>query len=448
MKKSLRKIYWGSAAITLVMVFVAAVFLLALRIEDKRQSLHDMLEAASAWTLETETPLQAHAQSIAELSPPVRVTFLMGKSLVLADSHYPPDTLPLHDDRPEVLTALNGKVGENLRYSATMNTFALYAAKRLSPRLILRLCLPVREITQFISIYVIAIGGMFLILQGWQRRALERFSRRMLRQMEDVRLLLTQTGERPLAVFPEMQGTLDHIAYLARRLQGDLEEVRRTQTLRSDFVANASHELRSPLTSVMGFAEMLEEGLAETPEEQALCLSTIRAECERMLLVIEEILLLSRAGRQRPERTPVQVDTVIQEVCRALKVQADARGITLSHQGKLTVSAPEKDVWEVLFNLIDNAIRYGREGGWVNITLEKSRLTVEDNGVGIAPEHLHRLFEEFYRADEARQGAARGTGLGLSIVKTLVERNNGTIRVESTPGVGTRFIAEFKEAEA
>ena len=82
------------------------------------------------------------------------------------------------------------------------------------------------------------------------------------------------------------------------------------------------------------------------------------------------------------------------------------------------------------------------------ITLEKGRLTVEDNGVGIAPEHLPRLFEEFYRADEARQGAARGTGLGLSIVKTLVERNNGTIRVESTPGVGTRFIAEFKEAEA
>ncbi|MBQ2700008.1 MAG: hypothetical protein IJF65_02515 [Clostridia bacterium] len=448
MKKSLQKTYWVSAAITLVMALVAALFMLILRIDDKRESLHAVLEAASAWTLESQESLAEHAQSIAELSPPVRVTYLMAHGLVLADSHQDPMTLPLHYDRPEVVAALKGETGESLRFSSTMNTFELYAAKKVSPYLILRLGYPMWEITQFLFIYAIGIGGVFLILQGWQRRALNSFSKKMLRQMEDVRLLLAEGEGRPKAVFPELQGDLDHIAYLAQRLHEDLEEVRRTQTLRSDFVANASHELRSPLTSIMGFAEMLTEGLADTPQEQTLCLSTIRSECERMLAVIEEILLLSRAERQQPEKAPVEIHRVIREVCQALSLQAAEKRITLSYEGEWQTLAPEKDVWEVLFNLIDNAIRYGREGGWVKIFLEKGRLTVEDNGVGVAAEHLPRLFEQFYRVDEARQGAARGTGLGLSIVKALVERNGGQITVESQVNVGTRFIVTFeKEGE-
>ncbi|MBQ8536852.1 MAG: hypothetical protein IJ461_05540 [Clostridia bacterium] len=447
MKKSLMKTYWVSAAITLLMALAAAVGMLALRIDDTRESLYAMLEGASAWTLETRESLQEHTLSIAAISPPVRATFLMDHGLVLADSHMDPLTLPMHYDRPEVTQALAGRIGESLRFSQSQGVFTLNIAKLVTPYLVLRLSYPVSEITQMLAIYTVGIVVLFFVLHALQRRSLERFSRSLIQQMEDVRRLMEGTLENPHAVFPELQPAMDHIAYLAQRLNDDMKEISRTLSLRNDCVANASHELRSPLTSIMGFAEMLSEGLADTPEEQALCIETIRTECERMLCVIEEILLLSRAERHTPQAVTVHMNALSREVCQALTPQAAEKKITLSQEGEITLTAPEKDVWEILYNLIDNAIRYGRQGGYVKVRMGEGRLIVEDNGIGIEARHLPRLFEQFYRVDEARDASRRGTGLGLSIVRALVERNGGRIEVESQLEVGTRFIVTFgKEA--
>ncbi|MBQ8973161.1 MAG: hypothetical protein IJ074_08800, partial [Clostridia bacterium] len=217
-----------------------------------------------------------------------------------------------------------------------------------------------------------------------------------------------------------------------------------TMNLRTDFVANASHELRSPLTSVRGYAELLEEEIAASPEERALCLHTIRSECDRMLCVIEDILRLSKAEREEAApSTRLEIAPVANEVRQALLPRAAKKDITIEVNGQLSLFIQEKDIWEILYNLMDNAVRYGKKGGFVRVALTNNMIKVEDDGIGIEEGHLLHIFEPFYRVDEARDSDAGGTGLGLSIVRTIVERYEGVIRVESVWGSGTRFFIAF-----
>ena len=321
----------------------------------------------------------------------------------------------------------------------------LYAAKQIAPHVILRLAYPIEMITHALITYGIGIALLFVALQIILRRSMRRMSELLVAQMDDVRVLLEDGGEPKEAVFPELQPALDNIAYRARRLNSDMEEITRTLKLRNNFVANASHELRSPLTSIMGFAEMLDEGLADTPEERELCVKTIRSECERMLGVVEDVLQLSRTERQGPPSIEdVDVAAVAGEVIRALEPQAARKDIDMYIKGAMTVRACEKDVWEILHNLAGNAIRYGRQGGMVCIDLDGSTISVVDDGIGIAEEHLPHLFEQFYRVDQSRDNGG-GTGLGLSIVRTLAERNGARVDVASTPGTGSTFSVTFDQ---
>ena len=185
-----------------------------------------------------------------------------------------------------------------------------------------------------------------------------------------------------------------------------------------------------------------------TPEEQALCLQTIRGECERMLDIVEDVLLLSRAEREQGlTREHVDVERVVEEVRRALAPQAAQKRISIVSEGALTLWAVEKDLWEILHNLMGNAIRYGRRGGHVKILLRQRCIIVEDDGIGIEKKHLPYLFEQFYRVDQSRDPEVRGTGLGLSIVRTLAERNGATVGVESCPGRGSRITVCFEHKQ-
>ncbi|MBQ6859128.1 MAG: hypothetical protein IJO02_06830 [Clostridia bacterium] len=448
MKKRLQRIYWLSILMTLVMTIAAVTLMIKLKIDDTREELRATLNVAAALTLESDGDLQAIADEIAGIAGPMRVTYLMANGLVLADSHRDPRTMNSHAGRPEIVQALQTGVGESLRLSDTEAMFMYYEAMSLSDELILRLCYPVEEITRMIMFYIIGMCVLFLLLYVMQRRAFSSIASDMRREMDGVQRLLDGSAERPQAVFPELQPAMNNIAFRAGRLHDDLEEVRRTLGLRQDFVAHASHELRSPLTSIMGFAEMMDEGLADTPEEKQLCLRTIRSECSRMLEVIEDILLLSRSERQTVQRTLVDATAIAGEILNSLGPRAAHKGIRLTMQGETMVLAAEKDVWEMLYNLIDNAIHYGRPGGYVRVVLSGERIEVEDDGVGIAPEHQAHIFEKFYRVDEARDARGDGTGgsgLGLSIVKSLAERNGAEVSVRSEPGAGSCFTLRFAQ---
>ena len=448
MKRRLRHLYWTGIVITMAMATVVMAMMVKLKIDDTRESLRSILHAASAWTMESTEDLQSMAESIASVSPPLRVTFLMEQGLVLADSEADALSMENHATRPEVQEALQGGIGESLRFSDTQAVATLYAAMRISPVLILRLSYPLWELAGVLAAYGAGLLCLFLILYVLQRRTLSRFGRDLLVQMDEVRRLLEGDAGHGRAVFPELQPALDNISYLARRLREDLSEVSRTLTLRDDFVANASHELRSPLTSVMGFAEMLDEDMADSPEERELCVRMIRSECQRMLDVIEDILHLSRAEAQPAEEAhAVDVGGVAQEIATSLSAQASQKGIEIRVEGEMVREGVEKDFWEILYNLAGNAVRYGREGGHVWIRLTGDAIEVEDDGVGIAPEHLPHIFEQFYRVDESRGMAPGGTGLGLSIVRALAERCGARVTVESEAGKGSTFAVHF-DAEA
>ena len=448
MKRRLRHLYWTGIVITMVMATVAVAMMVKLKIDDSREALRSILHAASAWTMESTEDLQSMAESIASVSPPLRVTFLMEQGLVLADSEADALAMENHAFRPEVQAALQGGIGESLRFSDTQAMLTLYAAMRISPALILRLSYPLWEIARLLAVYGIGLLCLFFILYILQRRALSRFARDLLLQMDEVRRLLEGDAGHGRALFPELQPALDNISYLAGRLKDDLNEVSRTLTLRDDFVANASHELRSPLTSVMGFAEMLDEGMADSPEERELCVRMIRGECQRMLDVIEDILHLSRAGGKPAEEPQnVNVGNVAREIATSLSAQAAQKGIAISVEGDMVRMGVERDFWEMLYNLAGNAVRYGREDGHVWVRLSEDAIEVEDDGVGIAPEHLPHIFEQFYRVDEARGMAPGGTGLGLSIVRALAERCGARVTVASEMGKGSVFAIRF-DAEA
>ena len=452
MKKSLKKIYWISIGITLAVMLAAVVMTIKIKIDDKREELRNTLFVASAWTLDSHEDLQSLAEDIASISEPMRVTFIMSNGLVLADSHLDARTMVNHLSRPEIREALAGGFGEDFRLSDTDSEFVYYEALLVDKNLILRLSYPISEILHLIAMYAAGFVVLFVLLYLLQRKAFDEFAGAITGQMEAVRALLEGETQEVPKVFPELQPAMNNIAFHAGRLRNDLDEVKRTLNVRSDFVANASHELRSPLTSVMGFAEMLDEGLAETEEERQLCVKTIRSECRRMLDVIEDILLLSRTEKQRaPEAREVDVTAIAQEICQSLSPRAAERGIALSVQGEMTVTAIEKDVWEILYNLIDNAIHYGSEGGYVNIRLSPGELSVEDNGIGIAASHLPHVFEKFYRVDEARDARSTsggGSGLGLSIVRSLAARNGADVKVESELGKGSCFTVIFNQEEA
>ena len=444
MKRQLQSIYWRGILLTLVMAVASIGVMVKMKIDDTRNNLNAVLHAASLWTLESNADLQQLADSIASVSPPIRVTFLMDTGLILADSQKGADRTGDHYADPEIVSARRGEIGRDFRLSATSTTFVLYMARRLSPQLILRVSYPVLGTARLLAAYGCGLLVLFLALYMLQRRSIVAFTKKQVRQMEDILSLLDGESAEIQAVFPEFQSALNAIAYRVERLKTDQREIMRTLNLRNDFVANASHELRSPLTSVRGYAEMLKEGWASSPEEASLCLRTILSECDRMLAVIEDILLLSKA--ERPMEVPpekIDVLPVALEVCASLAQRAKQKNIALSAEGALMLAIDEKSIWEILYNLVDNAVRYGRNDGYVRIRMTENQIQVEDNGIGIAAAHLPRVFEQFYRVDDTRGTPEGGTGLGLSIVKALAERYGGTIQAESELGKGSRFTIRF-----
>jgi two-component system phosphate regulon sensor histidine kinase PhoR len=228
----------------------------------------------------------------------------------------------------------------------------------------------------------------------------------------------------------------------------DITERRRGDQVRRDFVANASHELRTPLTSIRGFVEALEDGAVHDPSTSARFLGKIRTHADRMAALVEDLLELSRleSGDRSPNWEEVSPDRLVEEVITSFSGRSAHKSLTLTHEGPgaPVVLADAERVMRILENLVDNAVKYTPSGGHVEVHTETgpdggALLQVRDDGPGIPPEHLSRLFERFYRVDKARSRDLGGTGLGLSIVRHLAEGMGGTVSVESEVGRGSCF---------
>ena len=231
----------------------------------------------------------------------------------------------------------------------------------------------------------------------------------------------------------------------------DITEQEFAERNRREFTANVSHELKTPLQGIIGSAELIENGMVR-PDDLPRFVGHIHAEAARLVTLIDDIIRLSQLdeGDAMPTE-PVDLLAVSQEAAENLHDAAAARDVTVSVTGQSAViPGVRRLLYEVVYNLCDNAIKYNRGGGRVDVTVAAdaggSSITVADTGIGIAPEHQSRVFERFYRVDKSHSKASGGTGLGLSIVKHAVQYHHGRIELESTPGTGTTIRVVFPNA--
>ena len=228
----------------------------------------------------------------------------------------------------------------------------------------------------------------------------------------------------------------------------DITEQEFAERNRREFTANVSHELKTPLQGIIGSAELIENGMVK-PDDLPRFVGHIHAEAARLVTLIDDIIRLSQLdeGDAMPTE-PVDLLAVSQEAAENLHDAAAARNVTVSVTGQPAVlPGVRRLIYEIVYNLCDNAIKYNRDGGRVDVTVAAdaggSSITVADTGIGIAPEHQARVFERFYRVDKSHSKASGGTGLGLSIVKHAVQYHHGRIELESTPGTGTTIRVVF-----
>ncbi len=231
----------------------------------------------------------------------------------------------------------------------------------------------------------------------------------------------------------------------------DFTEQKRTDRMRADFIANASHELRTPLTSLVGFIETLQGPAANDEKARSRFLNIMRGQAERMAALIDDLLSLSRIElRQHVKPTgEVNLNLLLREVADSLEARLKEDGVVLAlelPEQCITVPGDRQELFEVVENLADNAIKYGGSGGRIELALVAGAsrsgayhaVTVTDYGPGVAEEHVPRLTERFYRVDSETTRGKKGTGLGLAIVKHIVSRHQGEMSIRSKPGEGTR----------
>lgn len=226
----------------------------------------------------------------------------------------------------------------------------------------------------------------------------------------------------------------------------DMGEQLSLQKLRREFTANVSHELKTPLTSISGYAEMIAAGIA-TGSDVPEFASRIQKESKRLLALISDIIRLSSLDEgAQTDRAPVDLAEVADECCDVLARSAEEHGVSLELDAeRLMIEGSRSLLSEMLYNLIDNGIRYNKKGGSVHITVRGGSVCVEDTGIGIPQEHLPHVFERFYRVDKSRSKQTGGTGLGLAIVKHIAEKYGAEPEIESEEGRGTRITLAFPQ---
>ena len=228
----------------------------------------------------------------------------------------------------------------------------------------------------------------------------------------------------------------------------DVTEQVNAEKNRREFTANVSHELKTPLQSIIGSAELMENGIVK-PEDTPRFVGRIRQEATRLVSLIDDIIRLSQLddGRELP-REEVSLHVLAEEVCETLADAAKAKNVSIGVTGDDgVVNGVPRLLYEVIYNLCDNAIKYNKPGGNVKLSVAEERgnvrLCVQDTGIGIAPEHQDKVFERFYRVDKSHSKQSGGTGLGLSIVKHAVQYHHGKIEIDSETGTGTTICIVF-----
>ena len=367
-----------------------------------------------------------------------RVTRIDADGTVLYDSGGDERLLENHKGREEVKQALASGEGEITRMSDTRDREMYYYATMLDDGTVLRVSKNMESLAgtafRMLPVMFLIAAVMILltvILASWQ-------TRRLIKPINELDI------EHPLdnMVYEELTPLLTAMDQSNR----EKEEV---SNMRKEFSANVSHELKTPLTSISGYAEIMKNGLVR-PQDIPNFSERIYKEARRLITLVEDIIKLSKLDEESVEleKEDVELYGLCREIVSRLSPQANARRVQVSVQGEQVVYRGIRQILdEMIYNICENAIKYNNEGGrvvvWCGKTLNGAKISVTDNGIGIPEEHLDRIFERFYRVDKSHSKERGGTGLGLSIVKHGAILHGANVQVESKVVEGTRIDILF-----
>lgn len=385
---------------------------------------------------EAETQSALHS-----LEEDIRVTLVHADGTVYYDNFADPNAMDNHADRPEIRQALENGSGSDIRNSSTVDQSAFYYAVRLKNGDVMRLA---QEASNIWSVYFRSMPLIMLLAAGMACVSLylaHLLTARLVQPIERMTAHLNNVSG--VARYPELEPFMDMI-------EQQHEEILRSANMRVEFTANVSHELKTPLTSISGYAELIESGMAQGEQAKTFA-AEIHKSANRLLTLINDIIRLSQMDAPMPDLKfePVDLAQIAANTFEQLEMSARKADVTLQLDAKpAMVEADRQMMDELLYNLCDNAIRYNVHGGSVKLEVRPVRdkviVCVQDTGIGISPENQEHVFERFYRVDKSRSKATGGTGLGLAIVKHIAVKHNAQIELESELGRGTKISVIFE----
>lgn len=370
----------------------------------------------------------------------LRITLIGTDGEVLYESLLNKDEMDNHNERPEIIEAREKGEGEAVRYSATSGTHTFYYAERLQNGNVLRIgrdSVSVNRImvNTLVIVLVIALGILFVCM------GISHYLTKKL--VEPIEKLATNI------MLVDENNVYEEIRPFVNTIKEQHINIINNAQLRQEFTANVSHELKTPLTAISGYAELIGNGM--TGKEDTIRFSNeIHSNANRLLSLINDIIKLSELDEADHQMEMERIDLYkLAENCvQMMQVTAEKQGIRLILQGESTMVMANKGLMdEVFYNLCSNAIRYNKPGGSVTVTVgtkdEHPFLSVADTGIGIPKECQERVFERFYRVDKSRSKSTGGTGLGLAIVKHIVAQHNAALHLDSELDKGTTIEIVF-----
>ncbi len=393
-------------------------------------------------------------QSIDNKQERIRITILEDDGSVIADTDaVDVTTLENHGAREEIRQAFRNGYGYSARYSDTLGEKMLYVAQlSADDRHVVRISIAYHGIMDYMRLLLPALFIGALVLFLFAMFVSIRFSDTVTKPLREIAEELVHIkSDNPKFEFKTYRyEELNIISYTTDQLISEIKEnmdrLEFEKHVRQEFFSNASHELKTPITSVKGYAEILQNHLAKDEAAEEDCIRRIITEADHMTSLINDILMISKLETKdlSVDLSEVRMAPLLSEVVESLEPIAIKQEVTIHTDCQpIVLEESTSQMEELLTNLMTNAIKYNHQGGdvWINISRENDIMiiTVRDNGIGISAEDQEHVFERFYRVDKGRDKKAGGTGLGLSIVKHIVGYRDGTIDLSSKPGEGSNF---------
>ncbi len=376
-----------------------------------------------------------------------RITLTDSEGNVLYDNEAEASKLPHHSSRPEFIQAMEDGQGEIVRYSETLSHQTFYYAVKLDDGNVLRVGKTVDSIYSTWISSLAVLGLLMLLVLILEFVFAQRQTRELIRPVNDLDL------EHPLnnVCYEELRPLLVRVDEQNRQIRQQVKELKEAEEIRKEFSANVSHELKTPLMSISGYAELMMNGMVPADHIREFS-GRIYHESIRLSNLVADIIQLSRLDESNSEVPFEEVDLyeLAEDVRNNLRHPAGKKNIFLELAGSAEkIKGVRHVLYEMLFNIADNAVRYTEQNGHVRIMVGNRKghpfYCVADDGIGIPKSEQGRIFERFYRVDKSHSRQTGGTGLGLSIVKHGATLHHAQINVESEQGVGTRMEIVFPE---